>query len=1268
MLPSPESVAETPTDTATPPEPDRVIAVPESDIIPTSTPTVSQSVLPGAQALPGDVVINEVAWAGTLADASDQWIELFNPTSSPVLLENWQIVAADGMPIIPLAGIIAPGGYYLLECNDDATVNDVPADAIYLGGMSPSGETLYLLDASGRRIDSANADGGDWPAGQRMPPGSMERIAAVLADTDAAWATNNPLIRNGTDSGGQPIRGTPRQPNSTTYPALPGEVVINEVAWSGSAANGADEWIELVNTTQRPINLSGWRLLAADGSPSIPLAGFIQAGDYYLIERDHDQGVSDVMADLVVSFSGDLSDAGETLYLMIGDLRIDTVNADGGAWPAGEAAPRHRTMERISPLTADRDDGWVSNDTVHRNGLDAAGNPLNGTPRAANSSTRPPHLLISEVLYDGITSGTDGDEFVELCNAQPDTVTLRGIKVGDAQRAGSSESMFLLPDGLTLAADGCLIIAKNAAQYAERFGSLPNFEVVAGQPGFPDTPEVPQLEVYSGWAGSRWALADDGDEVIVLDAADQIIDSIAFAGGDYAAVGLSPDAVHAGQPNSLQRLWPQDTDSMPDDFVRRSPSPGGVTRLPAPPAEPPPAPPMAPGMYAYWGVLNSHSSYSDGAGPPALSFATARAQGVHFLAVTDSSAVLRQRSWTRCIDQAAQATQAGQFVGLCGFEYRDATPGFLTVWNTTELVSNRDTAFDTLPEVFAWLHNHPEAVSGWYRPFSISPLRDLPADRGAPPVHLWQTLGGAATGGVDPLETAWMQVLARGWRVAPLVMATTSGGAGDDATAAPLRTGIVAPSLSYADVVDALRARRVFATQDAGLALALRTETTWMGSQISPQSEEMVFTITMADIDTEPEPVILTLFDRSLPLVSRDCREASVEWKVRVKGQPGHYYWVRALQADGDVAETAPLWIEGISQTSGVFINEILPAPHAVDWNGDGLIDHGDEWVELYNSDALPVGIGGWEISDNSGKVGLIPLLTTIPAHGFTVLGGNQLPLRLNNTADRLVLVQDSGNIGDSYAYDRGPGYDLSLCRLPDGMATWQRRCQPTPGSANQALPEAQPLRTDVRGARNLPVGSWVEVRGRITVPPGIFSARVAYLQDDGAGLRLYLPDDHRMWCQPGERVSIVGRTSSYYGELQLRVAHRQDVQRRGEEAAPPPLPIATGQMGEPYEGMLVLLNGTVVEMESGGSFWVDDGSGPARVYPDPDAPLSRPHLTSGETVQVVGVVSQRRTDDGVRNGGYRLLPRYDSDVVAAATPVPMLVPLRLPETGGRPD
>ncbi len=174
----------------------------------------------------------------------------------------------------------------------------------------------------------------------------------------------------------------------------PLDVVINEVAWGGTAASPADEWIELYNNTGNAIDLSGWTLTAADGTPGITLKNgkTIPAHGYFLLERTDDNAVSDVAADQI--YTGALGNSGEKLELRddAGTL-IDTANGDGGGWPAGTGSPDYRSMERITPSASDADSNWATNDGVTRNGLDADGNPINGTPKAPNSVTGPPTAI-----------------------------------------------------------------------------------------------------------------------------------------------------------------------------------------------------------------------------------------------------------------------------------------------------------------------------------------------------------------------------------------------------------------------------------------------------------------------------------------------------------------------------------------------------------------------------------------------------------------------------------------------------------------------------------------------------------------------------------------------------------------------------------------------------------------------------------------------------------------------------------------------------------
>src|SRR3989344_3389632 len=120
--------------------------------------------------------------------------------------------------------------------------------------------------------------------------------------------------------------------------AAAGSVLINEVAWMGTAANSADEWVELYNPGAAAVDLAGWGLYEAGGGTLIlNLSGNIAAGGYYLIERTDDNSINDIIADVFGPFAGSgLNNSGEHIVLKDSTgTAVDSVDASAG-WPGGD--------------------------------------------------------------------------------------------------------------------------------------------------------------------------------------------------------------------------------------------------------------------------------------------------------------------------------------------------------------------------------------------------------------------------------------------------------------------------------------------------------------------------------------------------------------------------------------------------------------------------------------------------------------------------------------------------------------------------------------------------------------------------------------------------------------------------------------------------------------------------------------------------------------------------------------------------------------------
>ena len=275
---------------------------------PTRTPTrpPTRTPLPTRTPPAHLVVINEVAWAGTIASSNDEWIELYNPTSTDIDLTGWKLVSIGHAVTINLGvgpnHIIPTRGFFLLERTDDTTISNITADQIYTGALSNTGADLRLVDADGNLVDSANYGGGPWPAGNAKSHCSMERRAPTrMDDSPDAWLTNDGIHHNGKDRDGNPICGSPdrinhaifvtpsptgkptitptRKPTRTRTPTpapinVP-VVVLNEFLaqprsdWNKDGkVDSGDQFIEIKNLSPFAISLSGWRLDDREGDSS----------------------------------------------------------------------------------------------------------------------------------------------------------------------------------------------------------------------------------------------------------------------------------------------------------------------------------------------------------------------------------------------------------------------------------------------------------------------------------------------------------------------------------------------------------------------------------------------------------------------------------------------------------------------------------------------------------------------------------------------------------------------------------------------------------------------------------------------------------------------------------------------------------------------------------------------------------------------------------------------------------------------------------------
>ena len=324
----------------------------------------------------------------------------------------------------------------------------------------------------------------------------------------------------------------------------------------------------------------------------------------------------------------------------------------------------------------------------------------------------------------------------------------------------------------------------------------------------------------------------------------------------------------------------------------------------------PPSQPDTPVSRPYFGQLHAHSTLSSGLDTPEQLYATAVQEGMDFFAVTDhSNSFDNSRSGNINQDGAAissdwaagkAATAAAAtetFLPLFGYELswpptRDlghiatfCTPGWLSY--EQEEASTLERYYEALVSCPGSVSqfNHPGEYYGDFEDFSHYDQRYDDA------IFLLEVSAERSFSAYD----RYTRALDRGWHVAPSSSQSSRG-----------RTAIWADALTEKAIFDAIRQYRVYATGDPDLSVSFTVDGQSMGS-ILTQAETLE--ATLSDPTDSVIGLVEVIVDGGRVFFSQTVQTAQASLTIPLSGNHSYYY-LRVTQPDGDIAVTAPVWIE----------------------------------------------------------------------------------------------------------------------------------------------------------------------------------------------------------------------------------------------------------------------------------------------------------------------------------------------------------------------
>lgn len=174
-------------------------------------------------------------------------------------------------------------------------------------------------------------------------------------------------------------------------PACVAEVVINEIFYHAPDDIEQLEWIELHNTADEAVDLSGWQLKGV--SFTFPKGTKMEPKGFLVLTRHQKLFEEFYEAKTFGEFKGALSNRGETVELLDAQgMVVDRVTyADAGPWPVAPDGYSASLEKMIPGEAGDNPRNWSSSKMAELERLPA------GTPGAENSSRRevmPPKVKV----------------------------------------------------------------------------------------------------------------------------------------------------------------------------------------------------------------------------------------------------------------------------------------------------------------------------------------------------------------------------------------------------------------------------------------------------------------------------------------------------------------------------------------------------------------------------------------------------------------------------------------------------------------------------------------------------------------------------------------------------------------------------------------------------------------------------------------------------------------------------------------------------------
>ncbi len=317
-----------------------------------------------------------------------------------------------------------------------------------------------------------------------------------------------------------------------------------------------------------------------------------------------------------------------------------------------------------------------------------------------------------------------------------------------------------------------------------------------------------------------------------------------------------------------------------------------------------------------------------------------------------------------------------------------------------------------------------------------------------------------------------------------------------------------------------------------------------------------------------------------------------------------------------------------------VLITEVYPSPQTS--KGE------KEWVEIYNHGLENTNLTGWFFSKETegtkckNNVNQFFNNKTIKSKQHFITEHPNIKITLANNGGKIFLCNNNSDVVSSVEYPKTTyGNSYSRIYKNEYLKKWQVSTNPTPKKYNLSPKTENPI-YKIANAKNLKNKTIVTIQGFVTVDSNILAQRTFYIQDDTAGIKVYLYAGINNEFSLGDYLQITGELSESAKEKKLNVKAIENIKVLKNKKITEPISI--NKISDDIVGNLVYIQGYIAKNYSK-SFDVQVNGGLIRVSVLNPTGIDLPVKSKGDYVKIIGIVS-------VNGNSLRVLPRYQSDVV----------------------